>query len=84
MTFLDLEKAHDRVPREVVYWSLRKTGVSEYLVKNVEAVYKGARMKIRTEYGKTDVFDIRVGVHQGSTLSLFLFITIMNTLSIEI
>ena len=25
--FLDLERACDRVPREMVYWSLRKKGV---------------------------------------------------------
>ena len=26
-TFVDMEKAFDRVPQEVVYWSLRKKGV---------------------------------------------------------
>ena len=31
MAFSDLEKADDSVPREVVHWSLRKKGVTEYL-----------------------------------------------------
>ena len=29
MAFVDLEKAFDRVPREVVWWSLRYLGVEE-------------------------------------------------------
>merc|ERR1711972_986730 len=32
--FVDLEKAFDRVPREVVKWALRKEGVEEWLIKN--------------------------------------------------
>ena len=27
MAFVDLEKAFDRVPREVVWWAFRKVGV---------------------------------------------------------
>jgi len=30
-TFVDVEKAFDRVPREVAYWSLSRKGVSEIL-----------------------------------------------------
>ena len=83
MAFLDLEKAYDGVPREVLYWSLRKKGAPEYLVKMVEATYEGARIKVRTEHGNTEACDIKVGVHQGSALSPFLFITVIDTLSAE-
>jgi len=30
--FVDLEKAFDRVPREVISWAMRKLGVEEWLV----------------------------------------------------
>ena len=41
--FVDLEKAFDRIPREVVRWALRKEGVNEYLVKAVMSTYDRAR-----------------------------------------
>ena len=33
--FVDLEKAFDRVPREVISWAMRKPGVEEWLVSAV-------------------------------------------------
>ena len=42
LTFVDLEKAHDRVPMDLVYWCLRRRGVPEKLVRLVEATYHGA------------------------------------------
>ena len=47
----------------------------------VEATYEGARTKVRTEHGNIEAFNVKVGVHQGSALSPFLFITVMDTLS---
>ena len=32
---MDLEKAFDRVPREVISWAMRKLGVEEWLVSAV-------------------------------------------------
>ena len=32
--FVDLEKAFDRVPREVIRWAMHKLGVEEYWCKN--------------------------------------------------
>ena len=35
--FVDLEKAFDRVPRDVVWWTLRKLIADEWLIKAVQA-----------------------------------------------
>ena len=53
-TFADLEKAYDRVPRDLVYWCLRRRGVPEKLVRLVEATYHGASTVMRTTHGRTD------------------------------
>ena len=40
--FVDLGKAFDRVPREVVRWALRKLCVDEWLIRTVMAMYTEA------------------------------------------
>ena len=39
---MDLEKAFDRVPREVVRLALRKLGVDEWLIRTVMVLYTEA------------------------------------------
>ena len=39
MAFVDLEKAFDRVPREVVWWALRELWVAEWIVCVIKAMY---------------------------------------------
>lgn len=80
-TFVDLEKAFDRVPRDVVYWSLRKKGVTEKIVRLVKSMYDGARTSVRCRVGGAGEFEVRVGVHQGSCLSPLLFIIVMDAIS---
>lgn len=80
-TFIDLEKAYDRVPRDLVYWCLRQRKVPEKLIRMVETTYRGARTVVRTRYGRTEEFPIRVGLHQGSGLSPFLFIVVLDVIS---
>eukprot|EP00057_Strongylocentrotus_purpuratus_P028958 XP_011683432.1 PREDICTED: uncharacterized protein LOC105447283 [Strongylocentrotus purpuratus] len=46
--FVDLEKAFDRVPMEVVRWALRMAGVEEWLVRAVMALFAEAKTHIRT------------------------------------
>ena len=73
-----MEKAYDKVPRDLVYWCLRRRGVPEKLVRLVEATYHGTSTVVRTKHGRTDEFPIKVGLHQGSGLSPFLFIVVLD------
>ena len=41
--FVDLEKAFDRLPREVISWAMRNLGVEEWLVSAVMSMYTGAK-----------------------------------------
>ena len=81
--FVDLEKAFDRVPREVVRWALRKLGVYEWLIRTVMALYTEACTVVRTYAGITESFEVNVGLHQGSVLSQLLFDAVMDGVSSE-
>ena len=39
MVFVDLEKAIDRVPREMIWWSQRRKGVLEREIKAIMEMY---------------------------------------------
>ena len=65
---MDLEKAFDRVPREVVRWALRKLGVDEWLIRKVMTLYTKACTVVRTDAGLSESFEVKVGLHQESTV----------------
>ena len=69
MAFVDLEKVFDRVPRKVIWWTLRKLGVEEWIVRLVQRMYANARSRVRVGEGYSEEFEVKVGVHQGSVLS---------------
>jgi len=79
LSFVDLEKAFDRVPREVM-WTMRKLVVEEWLVSAVMSVYTGAKTVVRTVYGNSSGFQVKVCLHQGSALSPLLFVIVMELL----
>jgi len=81
--FVDMVKAFDRVPRDVIRWAMRKLGVEEWLVLAVMTVYTGAKTVVQTVYGNTNGFEVKVGMHQGSALRLLLFVMVMEALSRE-
>ena len=69
--FVDLEEAFDR-------WALRRQKVPERFVSAVMSLYAESRSRVKTVAGTSEAFDIKVGVHQGSSFSLPLFITVME------
>jgi hypothetical protein len=81
MAFVDLEKAFDRVPREVLWWAMRELGVEEWLINVIKSMYVGATTAVKVKSGESSPFEVKVGVHQGSVLSPFLFIIVLEALS---
>ena len=83
MAFVDLEKAFDRVPRDVIWWAMRKLGIDQWLVRLVQSIYTDARSRVRAGNGYSKEFGVAVSVHQGSVLSPLLFIIVLEALSRE-
>ena len=79
--FIDLEKAYDRIPRQEVWRCLRKKMVPEKYVKLIKEMYRNVKTRVKTVAGITESFDVRVGLHQGSALSPFLFNVVFDVLT---
>ncbi|KAK3548079.1 hypothetical protein QTP70_004507 [Hemibagrus guttatus] len=82
--FVDLEKAYERVPREELWYCMRKSGVAEKYVRVVQDMYERSRTVVRCAVGQTEEFKVEAGLHQGSALSPFLFAIVMDQLSEEV
>ena len=82
--FVDLEKAYDRVPRELIWYSLRRKGVSEAYINIIRDMYAGCKTSVMTSAGKTKGVEIEVGLNQGSALSPLLFVIIIDVITEEI
>ena len=84
MVFVDLEKAYDRVPRELIWWSLRKERVPEAYIKIIQDMHEDFETPVTTREGNKEYFNVKVGLHQGSAISHLLFIITMDVLASEI
>ena len=66
MIFVDLEKTYDKVPREVLWRTLKRKGVNIDYIEVIKDMYAGVVNVVQTQGGLTKYFPISVGVHQGS------------------
>ena len=82
--FVDLEKAYDRVPIEELWYCITKSGIVERYVQFVQDMYEGSKTMVRCAVETTESFKVKVGLHQGSALSPFLFAVIMDRLTDEV
>ncbi|XP_063545751.1 uncharacterized protein LOC134753743 [Cydia strobilella] len=73
MVFIDLEKAFDHVPRDLIWEALRSQLVPESYISLIKDMYTDLKTQVVSPAGKSDSFSITAGVHQGSTLSPLLF-----------
>ena len=83
MVFIDLEKAYDKVPRNVMWWALENHKVPTMYITLIKDMYKDATF-VRTCNGTTTDFSISIGLHQGSALSRYLFALVMDEVTRDI
>jgi hypothetical protein len=84
MVFIDLEKACDKVPRNVMWWALQKHKVSTKYITLIKDMYDNVVISVRTSDGNTNDFPINIGLHQELTLSPYLFALVMNDITRDI
>ena len=65
----------------MIYWCLRKRSASERLVRVIKGLYQDSRTTVQCGAGATEPVPVKVGLHQGSVLSLFLFALVVDTIS---
>ena len=55
--------------------------VPEKYVKLIQDMYRGCQTKVRSAAGESGSFNVDVGLHQGSALSPYLFLILMDVLT---
>ena len=59
--FVDLDKAYDKVPREEVWYCMRKSGLAEKYVRIVQDdMYDNSITAVRCAVGVTEGFEVKV------------------------
>jgi hypothetical protein len=81
ISFVDLEKAYDRVDRGLLWDVLLEYGVGGPLVGAVASLYEGSRSCVRISGCRSKMFDVGAGLRQGCVLSPLLFIVYMDRIA---
>jgi hypothetical protein len=83
MVFIDMEKAYDKVPRNVMWWALQKHKVSIKYITLIKDMYDNVT-SVRASDRDTNDFSINIGLYQGLALSPYLFALMMDEVTRDV
>jgi Reverse transcriptase (RNA-dependent DNA polymerase) len=78
MIFIDLEKMYDKIPRNIMWWALKRKLVPTKYVTLIKDMYTNVVTCVKACDDESDTFSIKIGLHQGSALSPYIFTLVMN------
>lgn len=78
IAFVDIEKAYDSVPRNKIWECLEDLNVPKYLIDKVKMLYQKCYSCVQIGNGRSEWFETKRGVQQGSALSPLLFVIVMD------
>lgn len=69
LAFIDLEKALNHIPRELIWQALQTQLVPEYYIKIFKEIYHKIKTGAHSSAGVDPKFPIKIRIPQGSTLN---------------
>ena len=82
--FVGIEKTYRKFNGRIIPPVLRLYGIPEELISMVMAMYRTPKTRIRTCFGTSDAFQVKVGLYRGSVLSPLIFIIVLDYISKKI
>ena len=71
MVFVDLEKAYNRVPRDLIWRALRKKKIPGAYITIIQDMYKATKTRVKTRCVLTQYFNIEVGLRINTQPTTF-------------
>jgi Reverse transcriptase (RNA-dependent DNA polymerase) len=84
MIFIDLKKTYDKISRNIMWWALKKKRVPTKYVTLIKDMYTNVVTCVRACDGESDAFPIKIGLHQGSIFSPYIFTLVMDEITKDI
>ena len=83
-TFIDARKAYDTVWREYTYTRIHDSGVKGKLWRQLQAMHRELRRKVRHPLGMTEEFKVERGVAQGAVESPWMYSNFIDGLAVAL
>jgi uncharacterized protein with ACT and thioredoxin-like domain len=84
MIFIDLKKTYDKILKNIMWWALEKKLVLTKYVTLIKDININIITCVRTCDSESDIFPIKIELHQGSVLNSYIFTLMMAEITKDI